>query len=186
MTTGYCLKCREKVVLENTRKTVEDGRRIIKGTCPGCGKKVVAEVQPTVIRPTRKPATKPIDEVDSKKKVTKPRKPRKKKAPAGEPVTGHEAADNFVCDGTGPDGEGIEEALEAIIGPDYSGRQAQVLEQIKDGNGARGYWMIYKDSYVRIEEWPAGDTCLVYCPEGTIRPRQNGAVRIPKSKIVVL
>lgn len=41
MTKAYCVKCREKVKIEDAEKTeLENGRPATKGKCPNCGTKV--------------------------------------------------------------------------------------------------------------------------------------------------
>ena len=39
--TGYCLKCREQVTIQNPENTTyKNGRRAIRGNCPKCNTKI--------------------------------------------------------------------------------------------------------------------------------------------------
>jgi len=41
MTTGYCVKCRTKREIKNSKSmTMKNGRSAIKGTCPTCKTKM--------------------------------------------------------------------------------------------------------------------------------------------------
>lgn len=43
---GYCVKCKEKVVISNpVTKTSKNGRKAVKGTCPKCGTTVMAFIK---------------------------------------------------------------------------------------------------------------------------------------------
>jgi len=47
MTVGYCVKCREKVDLENEEEyEMRNGKKAIKGVCPQCGTKVFVILRP--------------------------------------------------------------------------------------------------------------------------------------------
>jgi len=38
MATGYCVKCKKKVEIEDAKKTrTKKGKEMIKGKCPSCG-----------------------------------------------------------------------------------------------------------------------------------------------------
>lgn len=43
MTKGYCVKCGEKVEIQNEKKkTFKNGRKGVQGNCPECDTKVTA------------------------------------------------------------------------------------------------------------------------------------------------
>jgi DNA-directed RNA polymerase subunit RPC12/RpoP len=47
MTEGYCVKCREKVELEDEEEyTMKNGKKAIKGACPQCRTAVFVILRP--------------------------------------------------------------------------------------------------------------------------------------------
>lgn len=46
MATGFCMKCKKKVTINNpVEQTLKKGRKALAGTCPNCGTKVMTFIK---------------------------------------------------------------------------------------------------------------------------------------------